>query len=172
MAHRLLVRRSSRYLALAVLLAATAAVVALVSGRPAQATPPSGLSSTPLAAGTLPDTIRVKLKDADGGFGDGTAVDQIVVVRYELEPGGTFGWHQHGGPVWAVVTQGTLTYYAAEGGCQPEVFPAGHALLDPGNRTHIARNEGEERVVIYAAFMLPEGGQLRVDTQDPGTRSF
>lgn len=90
-----------------------------------------------------------------------------VQVQTVLQPGGTFGWHEHGGPVWAVIASGTLTLY--DEACQPETFNAGEAFLDGGNHTHIANNEGEVDVVIYATFMLPTGGAPRIDVPDPGT---
>ena len=134
---------------------------------PALATPPEGLSGTPLAAGTIDEAVRAKFKDGADGFGRGTDVSNIVMVKFVLEPGGTFGWHQHGGPVWAVVTSGTLTLY--DEACQPEIVSAGEAFLDGGNHTHNAFNEGSEPVEIHATFMLPTGGEARIDVPDPGT---
>ena len=75
----------------------------------------------------------MKLKD-DGGlhnrFGPGVDVKRIQMARFELAPGGTFGWHQHGGPVWVVVAQGTLTLYAGDEGCAATTVSAGGAFLD------------------------------------------
>ncbi len=149
------------------------AMLALARGgallaRTASATPPSGLTATPITAGNLPGVVSAKFKDS-GGFGRGTDVSRIVVVRYALEPGGTFGWHQHGGPVWAVVNSGTLTFYEVDGGaCRSQLYPAGSAIFDPGDRTHMARNEGSSPVEVYATFMLPAGGVPRLDAPDPG----
>jgi hypothetical protein len=44
--------------------------------------------------------------------------------------------------------------------------------MDPGNHTHIARNEGSENVVVYVTFMLPEGGATRIDVPAPGSCPF
>ncbi len=138
----------------------------------AAATPGSGIASTPVAAGNLPEPIHAKFKEQGGGYGRGAEVSRISVVKFTLEPGGTFGWHQHGGPVWAVVSSGTLTMYDGdEATCTPRFFPAGSALLDAGNHTHIGVNEGDEPVEIYATFMLPEGAQPRIDAPDPGVCS-
>lgn len=143
-----------------------AGILAIVVGVvPALATPPDGLSGTPLAAGTMDEAVRAKFKDGAGGFGRGTAVTDIRMVKFVLQPGGTFGWHQHGGPVWAVVASGTLTLY--DDACQPEIVSAGDAFLDGGNDTHIANNEGTEPVEIYATFMLPTDGAPRIDVADP-----
>jgi quercetin dioxygenase-like cupin family protein len=136
---------------------------------PAAATPPSGLSAEPVASGVLPEAIRVKLKDGEGGFGAGTAVRNIVMVKYTLEPGGTFGWHEHGGPVWAVVKSGTLSIYDGDDPtCTPQVYAAGNGFLDPGDHVHLGINETSEPVEVYVTFMLPEGGLTRIDAADPG----
>lgn len=74
------------------------AIGAVLLARMASATPASGLTATPTTAGNLPGVVRAKFKDA-GEFERGTDVSRIVVVRYTVEPGGSFGWHQHGVPV-------------------------------------------------------------------------
>ena len=149
------------------IVAGVAAVVTLGAlGGIAVATPPAGLSATPIGAGNLEHAVRVKLKD-HGGFGDGVDVTRIQMTRFELAPGGTFGWHQHGGPVWVVVAQGTLTLYAGDEGCAATTVSAGGAFLDPGDHTHSAVNLGDQAVVVYATFLLPSGGAARVDVPDP-----
>jgi quercetin dioxygenase-like cupin family protein len=148
---------------------ALASVVLLASS--VLATPSSGLSMTPIAAGSLANPIPAKFK-AEGGFGAPTSVANVVVAKFEVEPGGTFGWHQHGGPVWAIVASGTLTLYSGDDPtCTPVEVSAGAALLDDGDHTHSASNLGSETVVIYATFMLPDGGLPRIDVADPGNCS-
>jgi quercetin dioxygenase-like cupin family protein len=150
----------------AIVASVAAAVMLSALGGIAVATPPSGLSATPLGVGELANAVRVKLKD-DEGFGDGVAVKRIQMTRFELAPGGTFGWHQHGGPVWVVVVQGTLTLYSGDEGCTATTVGTGGAFLDHGNDTHSAVNLGDQTVVVYATFMLPAGGAARVDVPDP-----
>lgn len=134
---------------------------------PVAATPASGLTAEPVASGVLTDAIRLKFK-GNGGFADGTDVQEIRVVKYTLVPGGTFGWHQHGGPVWAVVVSGTFTIYDGDDKtCTPQVFTAGSAFLDEGDHTHIGINESTAPVEIYAIFMLPKDGSPRLDAADP-----
>ena len=150
-----------------VIVAGMAVAVALSAlGGVAIATPPSGLSATPIGAGDLAQAVRVKLKEHEG-FGDGVAVKRIQMTRFELAPGGTFGWHQHGGPVWVVVAQGTLTLYSGDEGCAATTIGPGGAFVDLGNHTHSAVNLGAQAVVVYATFMLPAGGAARVDAPDP-----
>jgi quercetin dioxygenase-like cupin family protein len=135
----------------------------------ASATPSSGVTGRPVARGALAEGVRTRFKVGDEGFGAGTAVANLAMIEYTVEPGGTFGWHRHGGPVWAIVSSGTLTLYSSEDPtCTPHLYPAGTAFLDPGNHTHIAYNETTEPVVVYTTFMLPQGGQARLDAPDPG----
>lgn len=133
----------------------------------AGATPGAGVTPQPIAIGVLPEGIRTKLK-ADTGFESGTTVSNIAVVRFTIVPGGYFGWHRHGGPVWVVVEQGTLTVYDPHvAGCA-RTYEAGEAFLDTGDHVHNARNEGAVPAVVYGSFMLPVGGALRIDAPDPG----
>jgi len=152
---------------IALLIFAGLIVFSLIAS-PVAATPASGLTAEPVASGVLTDAIRLKFKGNGGGFADGTDVQNIRVVKYTLVPGGTFGWHQHGGPVWAVVVSGTFTIYDGDDKtCTPQVFAAGSAFLDEGDHTHIGINETNAPVEIYAIFMLPEGGLPRLDAADP-----
>ena len=58
-----------------------------------------------------------KLKaDLHEGFGDGTSVADIVVVEYTVAPGGYFGWHRHGGPVWVISSAGAQPTSRANAG--------------------------------------------------------
>lgn len=145
---------------------------ALVSGE-AGATPGSGVSSEPVAFGSLPEPIRAKLKDDLGGFGDGTDVAQIAVIKFTIAPGGYFGWHRHGGPVWVVVAAGELTLYDSDDTtCTGRLHKPGSAFLDAGSHVHNARNEGVNPVVVYGTFLLPAGGAVRLDAADPKVCSF
>ena len=100
-------------------------------------------------------------------------VAKTTMVKYTIAPGGVFGWHQHGGPLWVIVESGSLTFYEADDpSCTGKVYPAGSTFMDPGNHVHNARNEGSVDLVIYAVFMLPEGGETRLDAPHPGNCSF
>jgi quercetin dioxygenase-like cupin family protein len=123
----------------------------------------------------------VKFKQ-DGGMGDvldvaglammqTTTVDvsNIAIVKNIVQPGGYFGWHQHSGPSWIVITQGTLTFYDADDpSCAGVPVSAGRAYFDAGNHTHNARNETDLPVENYVVRMLPAGGAPRIDMPDPG----
>ena len=146
----------------------------LAPANEAQATPGAGVTPRSVAIGVLPETVRAKLKaHHDDGFGDGTDVADIVMVEYTIAPGGYFGWHQHGGPVWVIIKQGTLTLYDSDDAtCTGTAYVAGSAFLDPGDHVHNARNEGDVPVVVYGTFMLPEDGLLRIDAPNPGVCPF
>jgi quercetin dioxygenase-like cupin family protein len=138
----------------------------------AHATPGVGVTQTPVAAGTLPEAVRMKLKDG-GGFGDGLDITNVAVVKNIVPPGAYFGWHQHGGPSWIVVTQGTLTFYDVENGtCAAHPVSAGQAYLDMGDHTHNARNETSTTVENYVVRFLPQGAQTRIDKPAPGVCPF
>jgi quercetin dioxygenase-like cupin family protein len=141
---------------------------ALLPGH-AGATSANGVVGEPLAPGSLPEPIRVKLKaDHSGGFEDGTAVAQVSMIKYTIQPGGYFGWHTHGGPVWVVVAAGALTLYDGDDTtCTGHRQLAGSAFLDPGDHVHNARNEGTVPVVVYATFLLPAGAPARIDAPAP-----
>ncbi len=131
------------------------------------ATPPSNVTASVIASGALPEPVHAKFKVDGTGFGSGLEVSRITTAKFVFEPGGSTGWHQHGGPVWAVVSSGNLTLY--DKACKPTVYQAPSTFFESGQETHIAVNEGSNPVEVYATFMLPEGGVLRIDVPDPGT---
>ena len=105
------------------------ALIALMSSAlfpviPVRATPGSGVTGETLASGTLPEVVPAKFK-AETGIVQ-SDVSKITVIRHTITPGGVFGWHQHGGPLWATVVSGNLTvYHGDDPTCTGEVYPAG-----------------------------------------------
>jgi len=157
------------------LAALTIAILAVLVGSMlvvsrSEATPGQGVTPEPITSGDLSNPVVAKFK---AWFNVKSDVSRIEITKYTVTPDGYFGWHQHSGPVWVVVTSGTLTYYEGDDlACTPISYPAGSAFMDPGNHTHNARNEGSEDLVIYATFQLPEGGAVRIDVPDPGVCDF
>ena len=155
---------------------AIALILALVSSMAvwvgtSKATPASGVTIEPIASGSLPDAVWAKFKPQSGVVH--TDVTKITMNKQTVTPGGTTGWHQHGGPIWVVIASGTLTLYDGDDpSCTGVVYPPGSAFMDPGDHTHLARNEGSENVVVYITFMLPEGGAPRIDVPAPGNCPF
>ena len=128
----------------------------LAIGVVAAAQPPRPVATT-IATGTLPAPAHAVIVQpgAAGAVAGVVDVSEVRTVKFELAPGGAFPWHQHPGPVWAVVIRGMLTVYTAA--CDGQPYPAGTTYFDPGNVTHTARNEGDEPVEVIATFMFPAG---------------
>ena len=103
---------------LAVCGVAATAVLAGASG-PAG---PSGVHITPLAHATIGSKVRADR----GGIEIRTKGPRdMLVTSITVDPGGSFGWHTHPGPVLVAVSKGTLAVYQADGsgvtqpkGCQ------------------------------------------------------
>jgi len=138
----------------------------------ATATEPSGLSSTEIAVGEFIAPLDVDFAGPDGPMSAAT-VNTMHTFRIVVEPGGSTGWHHHSGPGWAVIVAGTLTHYGGDDPlCRPVVYEAGSAFLEQEFRTHIAFNRGDVPVELYATFMLPANGELRIDASAPGNCPF
>ena len=139
------------------------ALLALVVGA-ALATTPSGVTATPLTRATLGefkaknDGIKVKSvqRSAD-----------IAIVKLEISPGGSTGWHHHPGVVMVAVNSGSVTEY--DPACHPTVIDAGKGFAESNSEVHLVRNEGEVTAVLYATFLIPSatppGGQTISDPQ-------
>jgi len=160
--------RNRRFFAVPIALAA----VALIGGV-ALATPAVGLTSTPIASGSL-DPVNIHVRN-----GHWMAKLQIKgqssvsVVENRVAPGGTFGWHSHPGPSLIIVKSGTITFYHADDRtCAPDVKSAGDALIDEGTDVHIGRNEGTTDAVVIVTRFLPLGAPTRIDEPASGFCGF
>jgi quercetin dioxygenase-like cupin family protein len=153
-------------------LTAIAAVGALVAAAliilPAQATPPSGVTTTPIATGrfaaidTQIKTGAWKAKLKTKGASD------LHVLQNTIAPGGTFGWHSHPGPSLVIVKSGTATFYLAnDPTCTPHVVPAGSGFVDSGGDVHVVRNEGTVDLVTVVASLVPADATRRIDEPSP-----
>jgi quercetin dioxygenase-like cupin family protein len=150
--------------ALGVLAAAAIAMVANDSG-PAG---PTGVHIVPLSKGTLASSVHAKaagIEIATNGRKD------ILITKITVDPGGSFGWHSHPGPVLVAVGKGTLTVYDANRrGCQRSTVTAGDAFIEDGHHVHLARNEGSTPVELNATFLARPGttAYLKTDPAAPG----
>lgn len=152
------------------LLAAAAATAGLVAiGSSAPATPASGFNAAqtfkgvfgPIEAGVERDDFELELKTK------GTA--DLYVVRNEVQPGGTSGWHTHPGPSLITVTAGEITAYeSTDPDCAPTVYTAGQGFVDHGDHAHMLRNETDSLAETVAVQFLPTGAGRRVDQPKPG----
>jgi quercetin dioxygenase-like cupin family protein len=132
-----------------VLVAVGVTVLALGVGA-ALATPPSGVTATPLTRATLGKfeadyrgiEVESKQRSAD-----------IAIVRVVLEPGGSTGWHHHPGVVPVSVASGTVAEYDAD--CNKSVFKAGEGFVESDGEVHLVRNNRHVDAVLYATFIVP-----------------
>jgi quercetin dioxygenase-like cupin family protein len=124
----------------------------------AAATPESGVSGVVHATGTSADGVRLNRKGPT----------DVTFRMVTIAPGGSTGWHYHDGELLAVVRSGTLTRYFAD--CATETTVAGTSFVEPAGRRHVhlGRNLGPEPVVLWVAYVVPQGSPLAVDAPDPG----
>jgi quercetin dioxygenase-like cupin family protein len=144
-------------------------VLPLVVAAPALATPPIGVTSTPIADGTFGE-IDVHTKVGAWKAKIDTRGDShLFLVQNTVIPGGTFGWHSHPGPTLVIVVSGDATEYEGDDPtCTPHVHPAGSTFVDPGEASgHLVRNEGNVNLVVVLARLVPEGAPQRIDLPNP-----
>lgn len=156
------------------MLALTAALLgAAICGGVVFATPPSSLTSTPIAQGNVEDIdVRVKTDEWKIQL-DTKGATTLAVSENRVAPGGHFGWHSHPGPSLVIVKSGTSTFYRGDDPtCTGVPHPAGTAYVDPGGVVHTARNEGTEDLVVVVTRLMPAGVPPRIDEQNPGNCPF
>jgi quercetin dioxygenase-like cupin family protein len=85
----------------------------------------------------------------------------IVMAQISFEPGASLPWHEHPGPVRAVITRGALSIYGSDG-CR-QVYAAGAGVVVPLGTVHFERNDGDELVELVATYIVPPGSPLRID---------
>jgi len=137
------------------------------------ATPPIGVTSTPIATGRF-DSINTKVKTGAWKAAIRTkGQSDLHVLQNTIVPGGTFGWHGHPGPSLVIVKSGTATFYMADDPtCSPHVVPTGAGFVDSGGDVHLVRNEGNVDLVTIVASLVPAGAARRIDEPDPGNCPF
>jgi quercetin dioxygenase-like cupin family protein len=152
---------------------ALAALGAAVYGGTVLATPPSGVTTTPIAMGRF-GPIDTKVKTGAWKASIRTkGVSDFHVLQNTIIPGGTFGWHSHPGPSLVIVKAGTATFYHADDPtCTPHVVPTGSGFVDSGGAVHVVRNEGNVDLVTIVASLVPAGAARRIDEPDPGNCPF
>jgi len=83
------------------------------------------------------------------------------------------GWHNHPGPVFIMVVEGTMTFYESnDPSCTPIVRVAGEGYLDRGDHAHIARNESGLPAKNVITYFAPPTAALRIDQPNPGNCPF
>ncbi|HUE72288.1 MAG TPA: cupin domain-containing protein [Pirellulaceae bacterium] len=129
---------------------------------------PGTITPTVISGPVVLDAIDVKIEDEDYELELRTdGLSDARVVHFRVTPGGFFGWHTHPGPVFVMVTAGTLTYYAADAADGVD-YEAGTGFVDAGGgHVHDARNHGDVDVELVAFFLTPLGTPIRIDAPAP-----
>ena len=132
----------------------------------ARATNGSGAGSTTVAGPVLLEEMDVKGE---------TETEEVElktkgmwtarVMHFHIAPKGHTGWHSHPGPVFVMITAGTLTLEQSDG--STGVYPAGTGFVEEPDRVHIARNEGDVDLELDAFILIPFGAPVRVDEPAP-----
>ena len=134
----------------AILLMAVAVAVLAVFVGAALATPPKGVTPTPLTRATLGkfeahnDAIEVE--------SDRRSAD-AALAKVVIEPGGSTGWHHHPGLALVAINSGTVTEYDAK--CEKSIYKAGEGFVESNDEVHLVRNHGNVKAVLYVTFIVP-----------------
>jgi len=146
--------------------------IGVVMLRMARATPPSGVTNTLLAGPVVLDDIDVVSQSPQFGVMIKTRGPSDAYVRHlTIAPGGDTGWHSHPGPVFVLVTAGTVTMFHSDDLDSPNVFPAGTGFVEGPGDVHNAVNEGDTNVELVVLFLVPHGSPTRIDEPAPGDDS-
>jgi quercetin dioxygenase-like cupin family protein len=141
---------------------------------PAIATPPVGLTVTPLAPVAQLDPIKAKAKIGDWQAKIKTKGNSdLHFVQVTIQPGGTIGWHSHPGLSFVIVKSGTATFYDGDDpSCTPHVVTAGSSAFEPAGHVHIVRNEGDVPLVNVVMQLVPTGAPRLISEPSPGNCPF
>lgn len=98
----------------------------------------------------------------------------VVVAKASAAPGASFGWHSHRAAAVVVVKSGTLTLYdSADQACTPRRYSGGQGFVEDRNHVHLARNEGQKKVVVLVTYLgLKHGVNPDVPAANPGNCPF
>ena len=141
------------------------AVIALLAGAAALATPPTDAEVAPLARASLGqldaqhDGVEVK---------SGNTNADVAVAEVTIAPGGSTGWHHHPGATLVSVASGTVTEYHED--CDKTVLKAGDGFIEGTDKSHVVQNESNADAVLYVTFIVPSDTStegLRVDDPQP-----
>lgn len=121
------------------------------------------------------DPTAVQLRGMVGGklmVSNANNLEDMVIQRIQVEPGGFTGWHTHHGPVVVLVQSGEFSVYQAnDPNCTAYRYGPNESFVDPGQgNVHGARNEGAVPMVAWAVYFdVPAGNQtLLIPVTTPG----
>ena len=84
----------------------------------------------------------------------------VTVRTISFAPGEVGAWHYHPGPLFNVVTQGTVT---VEDGCGGEQSYTVGQAFEEGGRVHRPKNLGGVATFAYQTFVVPLGEPTTVN---------
>lgn len=139
----------------------------LLTAAPASATNPSGFVGTVQWFGMFdPMNVKVKTDGIDARLHSKDSA-KLVVVRFNVAPGGTSGWHSHPGMSLVTVISGTVTLYDAAL-CTPKPLTAGQTFVDEGgDHSHLVRNETGVAAQLGAVQLVQPNVPGRIDMPRP-----
>jgi len=141
-------------------------------GEISQASSASGVTPTLLSRGTF-EAFKVKTDGAVDFEGKAKDALDVITRQHDYAVGSYTGWHQHPGPVFITVTQGTVTFYEADDPtCTPRTVSAGHGYVDSGHHGHIGRNESGAPARDVTVILAPVGLPFRIEIDPPGNCPF
>ena len=120
---------------------------------------------------TFTDDVAIQIRNKFDGHGTDVLnmrdASNIVVARITIQPGATFPWHTHPGPVLINIAEGdedrAFDYVLADD-CVEREYARGEALVDAGgDNVHTAHNPSGSETVVIATFLdAPDEGALTV----------
>lgn len=97
----------------------------------------------------------------------------VAMQQINFPAGSQSTWHKHPGPVFIIVSQGTMRFYESDDPtCTPTEKTAGQGFLDMGEHAHMARNESGAPAQTVVTYLVPQGAALRADQPNPGNCPF
>ena len=87
----------------------------------------------------------------------------VTVRTISFAPGEVGAWHYHPGPLFNVVTQGTVT---VEDGCGGEKSYTVGQAFEEGGRVHRPKNIGGVPTFAYQTFVVPLGNPTTFNIPD------
>ena len=141
---------------------------ACATGEHAWATPPKGLTSTPIVGPVLMDEVRTVHETPDHGVIIKTkGLSDVYVTNLKIIPGGHGGWHSHPGPSIITVKSGTATFYDDCDDFVRQQYPAGTGFVEDAGCVHLLANEGDADLEVVVIQIVPFSAPRRIDQPAP-----
>jgi len=145
-----------------------ACAFAALGPRSASATPPQGLTATPIVGPVVVDEFRTVHETRDYGVMAMTrGLSDVYITHLRIAPGGHGGWHSHPGPSIITVRAGTATFYDECNDFQPDSYSAGGGFVEDAGCVHILANEGTEDLEVVVVQIVPHDAPRRIDEPAP-----